>query len=128
MPKLTVPTDLESSVTDWKMSRGLEHDGIVFLTGLSGADAGGVLSEKPAEQIEAVFQKIEMVLKKVGLGFRHLVAMTSYHVGLRDHLKEFREKRSSHVTEPFRAWIGIDVAGFVQDGVCVEIRCIARNG
>ncbi|GGX52290.1 hypothetical protein GCM10007385_21200 [Tateyamaria omphalii] len=127
MPKSIVPENLETYVTDWKMSPGLEHEGFIFMTGFTGVQTDGTLSETPTEQIEAVFETIETVLTKAGLGFEHLVEMTSYHVGLRDHLQAFKDIRAKYVMEPFPAWTAIEVAGFVREGACIEIRCIARR-
>ncbi len=103
MPKPVVPESLKSYVTDWMMSPGLEHGGFVFMTGFSGADSDGLLADDPTDQIEAVFEKIGMVLAEAGLSFEHLVEMTSYHVGLRDHLNAFKDIRAKYVSEPFPA-------------------------
>ncbi len=127
MPASIIPAGLESYISDWKMSPGLEHNGFIFMTGFTGADADGQYSEDDGEQIEAVFAKIKAVLDEAGLDFSHLVEMTSYHVGLRDHLDQFKEIRAKYVCEPFPAWTAIEVAGFVREGAVVEIRCIARR-
>ena len=127
MPEAIVPEGLEGYVQDWKMSPGLEHDGIIFMTGFTGASEDGSLSENPVEQIEAAFAKVAKVLEKAGLGFGHLLEMTSYHVGLRDHLDAFKAIRSRYVTEPYPAWTAIEVTGFVREGAIVELRCIARR-
>lgn len=127
MPKSIVPEGLESYVDDWKMSPGLEHEGFIFMTGFTGVDANGQYLEDHGEQIESVFAIIKAVLDEAGLGFEHLVEMTSYHVGLRNHLELFKEIRAKYVQEPFPAWTAIEVAGFVRDGAIVEIKCIARR-
>lgn len=127
MPQSITPEGLEGYVEEWKMSPGLEHQGFIFMTGFTGAAADGSLSSSATEQIEAAFEKVRMVLNKAGLGFEHLVEMTSYHIGLRDHLEEFKKIRARHVTEPYPAWTAIEVAGFVREGAIVELRCIARR-
>ncbi len=127
MPTSIVPEGLESYINDWKMSPGLEHEGFVFMTGFTGASENGQYSDDHGEQIEAVFAKIKAVLGEAGLGFEHLVEMTSYHVGLRDHLDQFKKIRANYVQKPFPAWTAIEVSGFVRDGAVVEIKCIARR-
>lgn len=127
MPQSIIPEGLEGYIQDWKMSPGLEHDGIIFMTGFTGAKADGSLSPDPVDQIEAAFAKVGKVLEKAGLGFEHLLELTSYHVGLRDHLEIFKQIRARHVVEPFPAWTAIEVAGFVREGAIVELRCIARR-
>ncbi|MFV1590658.1 Rid family hydrolase [Phaeobacter sp. JH20_39] len=109
------------------MSPGLEHEGFIFMTGFTGASADGQYPHSHTEQIEAVFAKIQAVLEKAGLGFEHVVEMTSYHVGLREHLNQFKSIRAKYVHEPFPAWTAIEVSGFVRDGAIVEIRCVARR-
>ena len=127
MPNSIVPEGLEGYIEDWKMSPGLEHNGIIFMTGFTGTTADGSLSPNPTDQIEDAFAKVGKVLKKAGLGFEHMLEMTSYHVGLHDHLEAFKEIRARYVVEPYPAWTAIEVAGFVTKGVVVELRCIARR-
>lgn len=127
MAHAIIPEGLEGYVQDWKMSPGLEHQGFIFMTGFTGAATDGSLSSSAADQIEAAFAKVGKVLEKAELGFEHLVEMTSYHIGLREHLDEFKQIRAQYVSEPFPAWTAIEVAGFVREGTFVELRCIARR-
>ena len=127
MPKPIVPVPLQSYVRDWRMSPGLEHDGFVFMTGFTGAGPDGELSDDAGEQIEHAFAKVGLVLDEAGLRWEHIVEMTSYHVGLRDHLDLFKGIRTRFVREPYPAWTAIEVAGFVREGAVVELRCIARR-
>ncbi|MEL6964662.1 MAG: Rid family hydrolase [Pseudomonadota bacterium] len=127
MPDSIIPDGLEGYVEDWKMSPGLEHDGFIFMTGFTGTAADGSLSSNPTDQIVAAFTKVEKVLERAGLGFEHVLEMTSYHVGLRDHLEIFQQIRARYVVEPYPAWTAIEVAGFVREGAIVELRCIARR-
>jgi len=127
VPQAIVPTELKSYVDEWRMSPGLEQEGFIFMTGFTGAAADGSLSENPREQMVHAFKKVELVLREAGLGFGHLVEMTSYHAGLRNHLQTFREIRAERVHEPFPAWTAIEVAGFVREGAVIELRCVARR-
>ncbi len=124
--KAIIPDDLKSYYDDWHMSPGLVCDGFVFFTGFTGTRADGGLSSDPETQIRDAFAKVQSVLEAGGIGFGHLVEMTSYHVGLRDHLDIFKSVRDSFVVEPYPAWTAIEVAGFVREGAIVEIRVIAR--
>jgi enamine deaminase RidA (YjgF/YER057c/UK114 family) len=122
-----IPSVMQSYYDDWRMSPGLEAGGFVFLTGLTGATPVGALSEDPEEQITEAFVQVATVLSEAGLTFEDVVEMTTYHVGLRDHLELFKEIRAQYVREPYPAWTAIEVAGFVTEGVIVEIRVIARR-
>ena len=125
--KPIVPAELQSYYDDWRMSPGLLVDGFLFLTGFTGAGSDGTLSEDPETQMRNAFDKMGLVLRKANLDFNSIVEMTTYHVGLRDHLDLFKAVRSDYVREPFPAWTAIEVAGFVREGAIVEIRAIARQ-
>jgi len=48
--------------------------------------------------------------------------MTSYHVGLREHLAQFIAVKDRHIAEPYPAWSAIGVSELITDGALVEIR------
>ncbi|MEM9146058.1 MAG: RidA family protein [Pseudomonadota bacterium] len=121
-----VPPDMAALYTEWQMAPGLATGGFLFLTGMTGVGADGRLSPDPETQIRAAFDAVGAVLREAGLGFGDMVEMTSYHIGLRDHLALFRQVRTEHIAEPWPAWTAVEVAGFVSQGVIVELRVIAR--
>ncbi len=122
-----VPPAMRAYYDDWHMSPGLSCNGFLFLTGMTGKRPDGVLSADPATQIREAFQQVNAVLEEAGLSFGHVVELTSYHKGLRDHLEVFQEIHADYVQEPYPAWTAIEVAGFVTEGVIVELRVIARE-
>lgn len=122
-----VPKELKSYYDDWRMSPGHLSGEHVFLTGFTGADADGNLPPDPETQMRNAFEKVGYVLREANLGFEALVEMTTYHVGLRDHLELFKSVRAEFVKEPYPAWTAIEVAGFVREGAIIEIRAIARS-
>ena len=125
--KAIIPEEQRSYYDDWHMSPGLACNGFVFMTGFSGVGPGGELASGPDAQIRQAFDQVGKVLSAAGMGFGHIVEMTTYHVGLRDHLELFRSIRDEFVREPFPAWTAIEVAGFIREGTIVEIRVIARQ-
>lgn len=109
------------------MSPAVECNGLVFLTGFNGMPLQGELSPYPSEQIREAFTQVEMVLREGGMSFYDVVEMTFYHVGLREHLEQFRAIRAQHVREPYPAWTAVEVAGFASEGVVVELKVVARR-
>ena len=97
------------------------------MTGFTGVGPDGDLASDPEVQIRQAFAQVVSVLNAAGMDFSHVVEMTTYHVGLRDHLELFRIIRDEFVKEPFPAWTAIEVAGFIREGTLVEIRVIARQ-
>ena len=122
-----IPEDLRGYYTDWRMSPGHQSGDHIFMTGFTGVNPDGTLPPAPEDQIRNAFRTVGKVLEEAGLDFSDLVEMTSYHVGLKDHLDLFKFIRNDYVCEPYPAWTAIEVAGFVRDGAIVEIRAIART-
>ncbi len=120
-----IPEALSSYYSDWKMSPGLRSGSHIFFTGFTGADPDGRLPEDPEAQMRNAFAKVGYVLHEAGLDFGALVEMTTYHVGLRDHLELFKSVRAEFVREPYPAWTAIEVSGFVAEGAIIEIRVVA---
>ena len=122
-----IPKEMQSYYDDWRMSPGLKCDGFVFFTGFTGVAPDGALSSDPEQQIRQAFLQVARVLEEGGMDFGHVVEMTSYHVGLKDHLDLFKAIRAEYVKEPYPAWTAIEVAGFASEGTIIEIRVIARH-
>ncbi len=126
-PRPIVPAAMQAYYDDWRMSPGLACQGFLFLTGFTGVTPEGRLASDPEEQIREAFQQVQSVLREGGIDFGHVVEMTSYHVGLKEHLEIFKRVRAEFVREPYPAWTAIEVADFVTEGVIVEVRVIARR-
>ncbi|MEM7636831.1 MAG: Rid family hydrolase [Pseudomonadota bacterium] len=122
-----IPAHMQTLYDDWHMSPGIECDGFVFLTGVNGVASDGTVSPDAAEQIETAFAHVEAVLLEGGMSFSNVIEVTSYHVGLRQHLEIFKGIWKRKVVEPYPAWTAIEVAGFASEGVVVELRVIARR-
>ncbi len=82
-----MPAEMQSLYDDWHMSPGLGCSGFVFLTGVNGVTSDGTISSNAAEQIETAFTQAEAVLSEGGMSFEDVVEVTSYHVGIRQHLE-----------------------------------------
>jgi enamine deaminase RidA (YjgF/YER057c/UK114 family) len=120
-----VPNDQHHYYQDWLMSPGMTGGGLLFLTGMTGHRSDNTFAEDPEEQIRDAFARIGDVLAEAGLEWDSLVEMTSYHIGLQNHIEVFREVRAEYVREPYPAWTAIEVTGFVTPGAIVEIRAVA---
>jgi len=123
--KAVTPDNLSRLRDDWRMSPGIASNGLLFLTGMTGSRADGSCAANPEEQIRDAFAKVLDVLVEAGLDHSHIVEMTSYHVGIHDHLEVFRQVRDEFVTEPYPAWTAIEVAGFIPRDAIVELRVVA---
>lgn len=127
MPRAIVPNSMRDLVKDWRMSPGLVSGDHVFLTGFNGCPVDGPPPADPMAQMRIAFDTVAEVLAEGGLDWGHIVDMTSFHVGLGDHLEIFKAIRAEYVREPYPAWTAIEVAGFATPGVVVELKVVARR-
>ncbi|MEX0370763.1 MAG: RidA family protein [Tateyamaria sp.] len=121
-----VPDGMQDLVRDWRMSPALISGDHVFLTGFNGCPVDGPPPTDPVAQIHIAFDTVTEVLAAGGMGWGDVVDMTSFHVGLLDHLEAFKAVRASYVQQPYPAWTAIEVAGFATDAVIVELKIVAR--
>ncbi|KAA2237355.1 RidA family protein [Salinarimonas soli] len=122
-----VPPGLKEAAARARMSPAILSGTHLFLTGVTGGDAQGIMPAEPEAQIRNAFTKIGMVLHEAGLTFEAIVEMITYHVGLRDHFELFDAIRLEHLAEPTPAWTAVEVAGLRREGAVVEIRVIAST-
>jgi len=89
----------------------------------------GTIPSIPEEQFRQSFQTIEKSLVEANLTFSNVVEMTTYHVGLRKHMKDFMEVKDEFIKEPYPAWTAIGVTELAVEGAFIEIRVTAKvNG
>jgi len=66
------------------------------------------------------------VLAAAKLGFSDVVEMTTFHVGLQQHLGTFLAVKDRYLTAPYPAWTAIGIVELAVPGALVEIRVTAR--
>jgi enamine deaminase RidA (YjgF/YER057c/UK114 family) len=116
MPRVTIlPEGSEETYRRFQFAPGVEVGGTVCRA-----------IEDPEEQFVQAFQNLQGVLEKAGLTFAHVVELTTFHVGLRQHLRTFADVKSRFVTEPFPAWTAIGVSELAVEGCLVEVRATAH--
>jgi len=111
----------------WHFSARRAQPGIVVSSGVTGTGEDGRVNRDPAAQFEQTFVHLGLYLAAADAWMRDIVEITSYHVGLREHLAEFIAAKDRHVLEPFPAWSAIGVSQLITEGALVEVRVIARD-
>ena len=123
---LTTP-DFAHFPDQWHLSPVLDTGAFVFFSGMTGVRADGSLASDPEEQIRDVFAFLAANLEVAGLSFDDVVELTSYHVGLREHLAAFIKVKDAYVSPPYPAWTAIGVSELITEGTIVEVRIIAKR-
>jgi len=114
-------------VEDWHFSPVLDTGDFVFLSGITGARGDLTVAADPETQIRDAFEFAKEHLSAAHLTFDDVVEMTTYHVGLREHLAAFMRVKDEYVAAPYPAWTAIGVSELITEGTIVEIRLIARR-
>ena len=112
---------------DWHLAPVLDTGDLVFFSGVTGTAPDLSVSDDPETQFTDVFRYLEANLAVAGLDFSHVVEMTSYHVGLREHFKAFVRVKDVFIKAPYPAWTAIGVSELITEGTLLEIRVIAKH-
>lgn len=67
-----------------------------------------------------------MSLIEAGVTLSDVVEIVTYHVGLKDHFREFVLIKDEFIKEPYPAWTAIGVSELAADGAVIEIKVTAR--
>ena len=120
-----VTPGLAAFETQWHLSHAVAARGLLLLSGVTGTDVRGEVSDVPAEQFEQAFVHLREALESAGASLLDVVEMTTYHVELRRHLDDFVAVKDRHIRHPYPAWSAIGVSELITEGALVEIRVVA---
>jgi enamine deaminase RidA (YjgF/YER057c/UK114 family) len=95
-------------------------------SGMIGIRPDMTVPEEPRAQFTLAFENLRGLLAEVGLTFADVTDITSYHVGLRQHVQAFSEVKDEFVTAPYPAWTAVGVTELAMPGALVEIQIVAR--
>jgi enamine deaminase RidA (YjgF/YER057c/UK114 family) len=127
MKRVLAPPEFAHYVEDWHFSPVLDTGAFVFFSGITGEHPDGSVAADPQTQIRDTFRFVEAHLAAADLTFDDVVEMTTYHVGLKDHIDAFIEVKDAYVTAPYPAWTAIGVSELISEGTIVEVRIVAQR-
>jgi len=125
--KVIYPDDSASYYKEWGFSPATESNGFVFVSGCTGTLQDGTVPADIQGQTRAAFAKIKICLDEAGIKLTDIVEMTTYHVGLKNHLQQFIDTKAEFISEPHPAWTAIGVSELASENALVEIRVTARS-
>lgn len=99
----------------------------VYCSGDLGSDASGGVPDDPEQQFTNVFENLTRTLEAAGVTLADVVEMTSYHVGLQEHMRLFMKVKDRYIAETYPAWTAIGVSELAVPGALVEVRVVARS-
>ena len=123
-----VPEGSERVYEKLRYSPAVRVGNVVHVSGVIGTRADGSVDDDPAAQFGQAFANLGEVLAAAGCTPADVVEMTSFHVGLQQHMRAFMAaKRDAMVGPPHAAWTAIGVVELAVPGGLVEIRATAHR-
>lgn len=100
----------------------------LHVTGHTGEGADGTFPSDPEAQIRGTFANIALTLAEAGMTWSDVVALTTYHIGLRDQTGTLLTVAGEFLGLPFPAWTAVGVTELWPADAVVEISCVAVLG
>lgn len=126
MTRLIIPPGMEHAVPQFGYAPGLVSGGFLFMAGQLGRDDSGQVIADPEAQITRAWQNVLSILHAAGASVADLVDVTSFHVGLREHLALYKTVRDRFMQGHTPPWTAIGAGELSRPGLIVEIKGIAR--
>jgi enamine deaminase RidA (YjgF/YER057c/UK114 family) len=123
---LVIPAAMRGMYDDFHFAPAVRAGDLLLCSGQIGIGPDGRAITDPEAQFDAAFAAVGAVLGGAGLGFADVVEMTTFHVGLREHLGAFMRAKDRVLPEPFPAWTAIGVSELAVPGGLAEVRVTAQ--
>ncbi|OMB86984.1 RidA family protein [Mycolicibacterium conceptionense] len=124
--KIVVPQWMQPMYDAHHFAPGVIDGDHLRCSGMIGMRADMSVPEDPREQFRQAFENLRGLLAEAELTFADVTDITSYHVGLQQHVQVFGEVKDEFVAEPYPAWTAVGVTELAMPGALVEIQIIAR--
>ncbi len=95
--KTIVPKGFESMYEHFHFAQAVREGNTVWCSGQLGVGPDGKCPEDPKAQFRLAFEAVGRVLAEAGASFADVVEMTTFHVGLRQHLGAFSAVKDDFV-------------------------------
>jgi len=124
--RLIIPPVMAHAVPQFGYAPGLACGGSLFMAGQLGRDDADQVIADPEAQITRAWENVLTVLSAAGADVVDIVDVTSFHVGLREHLALYKRVRDRFFGGHTPPWTAIGASELSRPGLIVEIKCIAQ--
>lgn len=125
---VVIPKDMEHYYTQFHFAPAVKDGNRLYCSGVIGVGADGKPPADPEAQFTQAFESLQTVLTTAGVSFTDVIEMTTFHVGLQQHLRTFMKVKDRYLQAPYPAWTAIGITELALPGALVEIKVIARLG
>lgn len=123
---VVVPTGMQMAYDQFHFAPAVRTGRWLRCSGQLGTNERFVAVAGPEAQFTQAFENVKRVLAAAKLDFSDVVELTTFHVGLREHLATFMAVKDRFVAAPYPAWTAIGVVELAVPDALVEIRVTAR--
>ena len=121
-----VPAGSEKTYDRFHFAPAARVGDTVHVSGVIGTGPDGACDPNAEVQFDHAFTNLAQVLEASGGSLGSVVEMTSFHVGLMEHMRTFMAAKDKHLSEPWPAWTAIGCTELAMPGGLVEIRVTAH--
>jgi len=121
-----IPASMRAMYENFHFAAAVRSGDLLICSGQLGAGPDGRGIADPAAQFAAAFDNVKAVLAEAGLDFSDVIEITTFHVGLMQHLGAFIRAKNAVLPEPYPAWTAIGITELAMPGCLVEIRATAQ--
>jgi enamine deaminase RidA (YjgF/YER057c/UK114 family) len=122
-----VPARMARLPAEFGYAPGMLAGGFLFVAGQLGRDDELRVIEEPEAQFARAWENVVAVLAEAGCEVADIVDLTTFHVGLREHLPTYKRVRDRFMKGRVPPWTAIGVSELSGPGLLLEIKCIARK-
>ena len=127
MVKRIIPASMQSSYDNFHFAPAVLDGELLRCSGIIGVDRETMkVAADPETQFAQAFDNLWEVLKEAGGNYSDVIEMTTFHVGLNEHLNVFLEVKDRYIQEPYPAWTAIGITELAYPDGLVEIRVNAK--
>ncbi len=126
MGRSVIPDSMKAYYDQWHFSPAVIDGKHLRCSGMIGLGDDGKAIADPEAQFDRAFENVKTVLEAAGASLADIVEMTTFHVGLQQHMAAFMKAKDKHIAEPYPAWTAIGTPELAVPGGLVEIRVTAR--
>jgi enamine deaminase RidA (YjgF/YER057c/UK114 family) len=124
--KRIIPASMKAFYDSYHFAPAVVDGDHLRCSGVIGIEADGTCSGDPEKQFTKAFESLGEVLAEAGISAASITEMTTFHVGLQEHMNTFLKVKDRFVKEPYPAWTAIGITELAVPGGLVEIRVTAR--
>jgi len=121
-----IPASMRAMYESFHFAAAARSGDLLICSGQLGTGPDGRAIADPAAQFAAAFANLRAVLAEAGLDFSDVIEITTFHVGLTQHLGTFMRAKDAVLPEPYPAWTAIGITELAVPGCLVEIRATAQ--